>query len=493
MGRIQMRARAGKLDREGTTPGGLFPYDIRIRRELAHRRLVVSMTRRLLRVLSLHVLDGGLLAGVMVLITSSAAFVEVRSFTPPVVAIFLLSLNALSAYDPGDARRDRKRLLLGVLLATLILSCFVVFEPRIPLQPVFLALLAGGSFLALALGRKMIDVVVRQAYVRGIGLRRALIIGDLDEVGAALYQLRDHRNIDQYVVGHLTADEDEDPTALGCMAGRFPGILDEMDIQEVIVATTLPRESMRYIAECCFERGTAPYVFPSVLGTVDCRVEPQQVGACPLLHLYPARLEVPSLLVKRVFDLVVAAVLLVLFAPVICAIAVAVKLDSRGPVFFRQVRVGLGGRLFTMWKFRSMYADSDHRKEELVSQNAYGDSRLFKMPRDPRVTRVGRFLRRSSLDELPQIFNVLLGDMSLVGPRPPVPREVALYEPHHFDRLAVVPGMTGPWQVGGRNLITDFEKVVRMERAYIQSWSLLLDAKILLRTIRVVITGEGAY
>src|SRR5690606_39757959 len=163
------------------------------------------------------------------------------------------------------------------------------------------------------------------------------------------------------------------------------------------------------------------------------------------------------------------------------------------PVFFRQVRVGLGGRRFVMWKFRSMYIDSEEQHDDVLRLNAYPDRRLFKAPQDPRITRVGRILRRMSLDELPQLFNVLAGDMSLVGPRPPIPREVAEYEPHHFERLSVVPGITGPWQVGGRNLITDFEKVVRMEKAYIQSWSLLLDAKILLRTVKVVLSGEGAY
>jgi exopolysaccharide biosynthesis polyprenyl glycosylphosphotransferase len=230
-----------------------------------------------------------------------------------------------------------------------------------------------------------------------------------------------------------------------------------------------------------------------VLATVECRVEPQQVGGCALLYLSPARLEVPALLVKRIFDLVLAAIALVIAAPMMIAIAIAIKLDSPGPVFFRQERVGLGGRRFTIWKFRSMCIDSERQKEALTSLNAYGDSRLFKLRRDPRVTRVGRFLRRSSMDELPQLFNVLLSDMSLVGPRPPLPSEVDQYEPHHFERLTVVPGITGPWQVGGRNLVTDFEKVVRMERAYIQSWSLLLDAKILLRTVKVVVRGEGAY
>jgi lipopolysaccharide/colanic/teichoic acid biosynthesis glycosyltransferase len=199
------------------------------------------------------------------------------------------------------------------------------------------------------------------------------------------------------------------------------------------------------------------------------------------------------MLVKRSFDLVLAVLGLVLLSPLILAIALAIKLDSAGPVFFRQRRVGLGGRHFTMWKFRSMHCDSEHRQEELSGLNAYGDPRLFKLRSDPRTTRVGRFLRRSSLDELPQLVNVVLGEMSLVGPRPPVPSEVAMYEPHHFVRLSVVPGITGPWQTGGRNLITDFETVVGLERAYIRSWSLLLDAKILLRTFRVVLTGEGAY
>ena len=474
--------------------GGRIPlYDARLRRELAHRRLVGSILRRFFRVLSLHVLDAAFLAGAVLAVSLWGPFQSVRELTPSIVAVFLLSLNALSAYRPGDARRDRRRLLSAVVLGLLILGCLTLFPPHIPLGLGVLLAVGGLAFLALAVERKLADHAVRQAYAHGIGLRRAVVIGNLDEAGQALELLRDERNIDQYVVGHLLNSEEEpDPTALGTVA-ELPSVLEEMDVEEVILATTVPPEQFRSIADQCFELGARLYVFPSVVGTVDCRVEPLKVGACSLLYLHPPQLKLPGLFLKRLFDLVGASAALLLFAPVMALIALAIKINSPGPIFFRQQRVGVGGRLFTIYKFRSMYVDSEERKADLLHMNSYGDPRLFKLARDPRVTPVGRFLRRSSLDELPQLFNVLFGDMSLVGPRPPLPSEVQTYEPHHYVRLSVVPGITGPWQVGGRNLITDFETVVGLERAYIRSWSLLLDAKILLQTVKVVIRGEGAY
>src|SRR5690606_13527962 len=201
---------------------------------------------------------------------------------------------------------------------------------------------------------------------------------------------------------------------------------------------------------------------------------------------------VPSLLLKRGFDLVIATLMLVVALPLMALIAVAIKLDSPGPVFYRARRVGLGGTIFSMWKFRSMHTDAEEREKDLAHLNIYPGG-TFKVRDDPRVTRVGRILRRTSLDELPQLFNVLQGEMSLVGPRPALVTDLNRYEPHHFERLSVIPGMTGAWQVGGRNLITDFETIFRLDRSYIRSWSLLLDVKIMLRTLKVVITGEGAY
>jgi exopolysaccharide biosynthesis polyprenyl glycosylphosphotransferase len=471
----------------------MLPYDVRLRREITHRRLAFSLARRAVRVFSLHLLDGVLLgatAYAMARAWGNAA--AARPLVPAVVLIFLLGLNALSAYDPGDARRDRKRLASGVVLGSLILACLVAFPPHVALTYPFLAALGLAAFVALSLGRKGVDLLVRQAYVRGFGLRRAVIVGSLDEAGRALRQLRDGRNIDQYVVGHLAVDAGSDPAALGSV-GDLRSALDRLDVQEVLVAAVLSPERMREVTECCFERGVSLFVMPSVAGNVDCWAEPLRVGECPLLRLHPARLEMPSLLIKRGVDVALAGTALLLLAPVVALLALFIKLDSPGPVFFRQERVGLGGRRFTMWKFRSMTADAEARELELAHLNIYGGNGTFKLRQDPRVTRMGRLLRRTSMDEIPQLLNVLRGEMSIVGPRPALLSDIVRYQPHHFERLTVVPGMTGPWQVGGRNLITDFETIVKMERDYIATWSLLLDLKIMARTVGVVLRGEGAY
>ena len=199
-----------------------------------------------------------------------------------------------------------------------------------------------------------------------------------------------------------------------------------------------------------------------------------------------------QLVAKRTLDVVGATAGLVLFAPVFALLAVAVRLTSPGPVLFRQRRVGLGGETFEMLKLRTMVRDADARAGEVHAVNVYGDTRLFKSAGDPRVTSIGRFLRRSSLDELPQLWNVLRGEMSLVGPRPPLPREVAQYKVRHYVRFEVAPGMTGPWQVSGRNDITDFERIVDLEQRYIAGWTVWRDLGLLLRTVPAVLSMRGA-
>ena len=197
-------------------------------------------------------------------------------------------------------------------------------------------------------------------------------------------------------------------------------------------------------------------------------------------------------LMKRVLDIVVAASALAMLLPVFLATAVAIKLEDRGPLFFRQIRVGLRGRTFGMWKFRSMVPNADRLKDQLLNQNESKGGVTFKMKNDPRVTRVGRFIRKFSVDELPQFWNVLCGDMSLVGPRPPVPREVALYAVDDRQRLLAKPGLTCFWQVGGRCEI-DFAGQVRLDVQYIQSTSFWLDVKLLVMTVPAVLLGKGSY
>lgn len=199
-----------------------------------------------------------------------------------------------------------------------------------------------------------------------------------------------------------------------------------------------------------------------------------------------------TLWAKRLFDLAAGLVLLVLFGPLFLLIALLIKLEDGGPVFFVQTRVGKAGRRFRMWKFRSMYMDAEQRLKDLLEHNQHGDGVTFKIKQDPRITRVGRLLRRSSMDELPQLLNVLIGDMSLVGPRPPVPREVALYSPAERRRLAVAPGITCLWQIGGRSEI-DFSGQVQLDVQYIESQSFWGDVKIMLKTVPAVLSGRGAY
>ncbi|HEY9226922.1 MAG TPA: sugar transferase [Gemmatimonadaceae bacterium] len=196
---------------------------------------------------------------------------------------------------------------------------------------------------------------------------------------------------------------------------------------------------------------------------------------------------------KRCLDIVGAALGLVLLSPVFVILAILVALDSPGPVLFSQTRVGFRGRPFRMLKFRTMHDGADLRKSDVAEFNRHDDTRLFKIPSDPRVTRLGRVIRRWSLDELPQLYNVLVGDMSLVGPRPFFESDLADYEAHHFRRLSVPPGLSGVWQVSGRSDIVDFEEVVRLDRYYIEHWSLALDLRILARTLPAVASRRGAY
>ncbi len=216
------------------------------------------------------------------------------------------------------------------------------------------------------------------------------------------------------------------------------------------------------------------------------------------LALDPAAPRVEALpragaLVKRGIDVVGALVGLLLTLPFLPIVAALIKLDSPGPVFFPQIRVGKGGRPFCMLKLRTMREGADDEKAAVAHLNQSDDARLFKIPEDPRVTVVGRVIRRWSLDELPQLYNVLVGDMSLVGPRPFFESDLEDYEAHHFDRLAVQPGLTGLWQVSGRSDVLEFEEVVRLDRYYIERWSLALDLAILARTIPTVAKRRGAY
>lgn len=489
--------RSRRIPRRPTPARGtpLPQYDIRVTRELAHRRFVLSVLRQVLRLVSLHALDAGMVVGAA-LVAAALTGVAVLPALPSLVAFILVGLNLRGSYRPGDARRDVQRLVTGVLIGLALAAVPATINTHPPLSRGLLIVFGLATVAGLIVERRVVDAVVHAAYLRGIGLRRALVVSRGDEYHRVLISITPHQvgrpAEDQVILGYVTPDMGRDADALGTILD-LDHVLDRHDVSELIVATELPGETLNQMAEACFARGIRVLVFPTVAPPRSVWSELTRVGRLPAYQLHPTRLELPSLVVKRASDLLLASIGLLLSAPLMAFIALCIKIESRGPVFFRQRRTGLGGRHFMMWKFRTMRHDAESRREEIAHLNTYGDERLFKLARDPRVTRVGRVLRRFSLDELPQIFNILAGDMSLVGPRPPLPSEVQAYEPRHLIRLSVVPGLTGPWQVNGRNLITDFEEVVRLEREYIESWSLRSDLEIILRTIFVVLSGKGAY
>jgi len=473
-------------------PFVLPDFDVRLRRELSQRRLFVALARQVARVSGLHVADG-LTVALAALATASLVRVDAaRDLIPIEIGFVLLGLGARGAYNAAHARRDPIRLIMGVAMAVVALAIVTAFPPHLGLSLPYGALFAAFATTGLIIERRFVDLVMRQLYSHGIGLRRAVIVGSSGQVRDVIEALEKDEQRDHLILGAVSPTKAEEPDTLGSVDDLELILLRE-EPAELIIATALPTDVLHNLSETCARFGVTLLALPTWNTGLRGWVEPVRLGPLPAFWLHPRRLEMPALLVKRTTDVILTSLAMVVALPIIGILGVAIKIESRGPVFFRQVRVGLGGKEFMVWKLRSMSHEPGRSNDDVAHLNTYSDGRLFKTRNDPRITGVGKFLRRFSLDELPQLFNVLAGEMSLVGPRPPMPLEVTRYEPQHFVRLTVVPGVTGPWQTSGRNLITDFEEVVRLERAYIEEWSLALDLRIMAKTIGVILSGKGAY
>jgi len=284
----------------------------------------------------------------------------------------------------------------------------------------------------------------------------------------------------------------------------LPDVIREAGASEVIITDTrIPGNTLfEVMMRCGRTRKVEFRVAPSLFNFLPRKTEIDQIGALPMIRLFREPLSNAARITKRLSDIVVSSLALVVFVPLWLIVSALIKLDSKGSVFYLQERVGMDGRVFLFYKFRTMRVDADdaaHREYQRrfiagsPDANLGGDERpAYKLRSDSRVTRVGSVLRRLSLDELPQLLNVLRGDMSIVGPRPPIPYEVEAYDLWHRKRLDMKPGLTGLWQVSGRNRLS-FEEMVRLDLYYIENWSLLLDLKIILRTLPVMLRGDDAY
>jgi exopolysaccharide biosynthesis polyprenyl glycosylphosphotransferase len=351
--------------------------------------------------------------------------------------------------------------------------------------------------ILLGLSRAVERVVQAQLRRRGIGVVRVLIVG-AGEVGRTVMRnLVARPDYGYQVVGFVDDSPERGSTDIGRFRAlgstdRIPALVDEHAVDEVIIA--LPWMAHRKILTImgqCERQGVRAKVVPDLFQLSLSQVEMNDLSGIPLIGVREPSIRGRNLAIKRAIDAVVSSVALVLLSPLLALSALLIRLDSPGPAIFRQTRVGRGGRPFTLYKFRTMYEGADLAVAELADHNE-ASGPLFKMRDDPRRTRVGKWLRKTSIDELPQFWNVLKGDMSIVGPRPALPSEVEQYQPWHRRRLEAAPGITGLWQVSGRSEVS-FDEMVLLDLYYIENWTLFLDLKIMLQTIPTILTGRGAY
>lgn len=359
------------------------------------------------------------------------------------------------------------------------------------------------GLVGLLLARWVLRQHLSVARQRGESLSRLLLIGGQSAVAhlASTLQGAKHAGylpIAAYTPGATDSPEIDPESGLpilgyGTDTASVLSAIDmcRADAVAVSAGVQLHPQTLRHLGWELASRNIGLIMAPALTDIAGPRIHTQQVAGLPLIHVTTPSLEGGQRVAKRLFDVVVSGILIVLSLPLMIFIAALVRLDSAGPILFRQERVGMEGSPFQMLKFRSMVVDAEARLSELQERNE-GHGVLFKIKHDPRITRIGNVLRKYSLDELPQLFNIFGGSMSLVGPRPPLPREVEAYEHDVRRRLLVKPGLTGLWQVSGRSNLS-WQDSVRLDLYYVENWSLAGDLVIILRTVRAVFRSTGAY
>ncbi|GAA5227055.1 sugar transferase [Paeniglutamicibacter antarcticus] len=429
---------------------------------------------------------GTLLQGVDVLIAFSAAM------------LWLLMLSMKGARQPqvlGVGSDEYKRVLeASILSAGLVAIATVISHGVIPYELVIFGILPGTVALLFTrwILRRILHIRARQ----GATLSRVVVIGGAPDVRYLVDQIKKK----SASIFHVVAIVED--TGQGLVIGDIPVLhgIENLDhlirvngADAVMVAGSLHSgsDAVKNLSWELEKSDTELILASSLTNVAGPRIKMRPVEGLPLMHVEPPVFSGARMWAKRALDIGLSSCALVLLAPVFATIALTVRVDSKGPIVFRQRRVGKTGRDFVMFKFRTMSEDAEDRLEALQHENE-GAGPLFKLKNDPRVTRVGRVLRKLSLDELPQIFNVLRGDMSLVGPRPPLRTEVECYENHTFRRLLIRPGLTGLWQVNGRSDLS-WEDSVRLDLYYVENWSVVGDCIIMWHTLKAMIQPRGAY
>jgi exopolysaccharide biosynthesis polyprenyl glycosylphosphotransferase len=460
----------------------------------------VEVLRRGARVAVLSALDiAGMLLAIWTALAIKAAvrapdaldrtFDQAQEYAPLACLVMLLLFARSGLYRDRGQRPGFATLISALFQVTLVVLIYAVIEGHefssyyIFYGSLFFALLYVSAFRWAF--ERVSGAVLRAAGYR----RRAVLVGSGAHIDAVAHALRDSSEVEPFGFVSLTPRKANGLRDFGSVEGleRHFDAIDEV----LIADPAFPQDQAVELVDRCHRHGKRIRVAPSTMEILMDRVEFVPGQSLPLFELKPPVFDGVDFYIKRVFDLVGSVLLIALLSPLLLLIAIAVKFDSRGPVLFRSRRPGIGGRSFDCLKFRTMHEGAEQMQDELEHRNEAGGA-IFKIREDPRVTRVGAWLRRWSLDELPQLFNVLRGEMSLVGPRPLPQRDYDRLDEWHRKRYLVLPGMTGLWQVSGRSEL-DFDELVRLDFMYLERWSVFLDFTILLKTIPAVIRSHGAW
>lgn len=416
--------------------------------------------------------------------------------TLTLIAVF----NAFSLYAKNNRKSEVDEIgkIIGALTAGMLFFEFMtIFYRDLIFKRLIIFWAWFISCILIGLVRVGSIMVQKKLYKIGFGASNILIVGSGELSQTIQKKILDNPQMGMRIKGIISNRLDEigrEINGIKIMGGinDIKRIIRTQNISKIIFAIPEADSSvmMKVIEDCELEK--VKFLFtPKILDIVASRINTDEISGFPLIAVNEIQLYGINAFVKRASDLILGCLILIFLLPLFLFISILIKIDSKGPVLFWQHRVGKNEKIFKMHKFRSMFLGAQDSVYSLIDKNE-ADGLIFKIKNDPRITRVGKILRRLSLDELPQIINVLKGEMSLVGPRPPLPGEVEKYSEWHRKRLRILPGITGLWQVSGRSELP-FEDMVKLDVLYIENWSLWLDLKILLKTIPVVLTAKGAY
>lgn len=383
------------------------------------------------------------------------------------------------------------KLLICFIICGIVSAAAVFITKNALFSRLYFGIFLAADYIVLLTERLILRKIIIDSSKKNETGKRIVIVGLMEKARKLVKDLQEQEDFPPNIIGYVSLDQNYVGKVLGTV-DQLPDILIQHAVDEIIFA--LPKDYIGKVEEyiqICEELGVTVRMILDFYNLKISKTLLSYIGNLPVLTFHTVSLNEEQLFAKRVVDIIGSLIGLVFTALAFVIFAPVIKLTSKGPVFFVQKRVGQNGRVFHCYKFRTMVADAEDQLSTLKEENEMSGN-MFKMKDDPRVTKIGRFLRAYSIDELPQFYNVLRGDMSLVGTRPPTISEVSEYELKHRRRLSIKPGLTGMWQVSGRNEISDFEQVYALDINYIDNWTLLLDFKIMLKTIGVVITKKGA-